>query len=333
MNDTTKTFREAKKLIEDSQKILLLCHRRPDGDTLGAGCAFHVALENMGKQTTLGCVDTPTERFAFLPGIRRFVKEFDFHDYDLIIVSDAGAHYMTQYHAIYPEIFSGKDVPVINIDHHTSNDNFGTLNIVDPQAASATMIIYYLFRFMNIAMTPSIATCLLAGLYNDTGSFMHSNTTEEVMNVAADLVKKGGKVFPIAKHMFRTASLGSLKLWGRALENLKVNDEGVAISVLTDADFRDTGAESDDSSGVIDLLNSVPGAKFSLLLCEDGKGSVKGSLRTQRNDVDLAELAGTFGGGGHKKAAGFTVPGKVEREVSWRIVSDKGQEIPLKLTV
>lgn len=332
MHDKTKTFREAKQLIEKSQKVLLLSHRRPDGDTLGASCAIHLALQGMGKQTTLACIDTPSERFAFLPDIRRFVKEFDYHAYDLIIVSDAGAHYMTLFHTIYPDIFSGKDVPVLNIDHHASNDNFGTVNMVDIESASATVVIYKWFRFMNIHITPSIATSLLAGIYNDTGSFMHSNTTQEVYDIAADLVKKGGKVFNISRSMFKLTPVSSLRLWGRVLENIKITPEGGAVSVLTEKDFEECGADNEESGGVIDLLNSVPDMKFSLLLCEDGKGNVKGSFRTQRDDIDLSALAGAFGGGGHRKAAGFSMPGRIEREVRWKIISEKGEELnPLKL--
>lgn len=332
MQDLIQTYRDGKHLIETAQRILLLSHRRPDGDTLGATCAINLALQNIGKQTVMACVDTPTERFSFLPNIRKFVKEFDFRSFDLIIVSDAGAHYMTQYHEIYPGIFSG-EIPVLNIDHHASNDFFGTVNMVDPHAASATVVIYRWFRFLNILINPGIATSLLAGIYNDTGSFMHSNTTHEVFLTAADLVKNGGKVYPISRHMFRTATISSLKLWGRVLENIKITSDNAAISVLTKKDFDECGSDSEESSGVIDLLNSVPGAKFSLLLTEDDKGQVKGSFRTQREDIDLSALAGLFGGGGHKKAAGFSIPGRIEKEVRWKIISPTGEEIqPMMLS-
>lgn len=326
MQDFILLYREAQKLLEKSTKILLLCHRRPDGDTLGAATALFEALQDMGKIPTMACVDTPSDRFVFLPNIRKLVKEFDYTSFDLIIVSDAGAHYMTQYHEIYPGIFSGIDVPVMNVDHHASNDNFGTLNIVDPFAASATVILYRFFSFLKIHITANIATALLAGIYNDTGSFMHSNTTKEVFDIAADLTRKGGKVYPIAQNMFRTATPASLKLWGRALENMSVTKKGMAVSVLTVGDFDDTGADLEDSGGVIDLLNAVPGIRFSMLLTEDRKGSIKGSLRTQRDDIDLSAMAGTFGGGGHKKASGFTLKGRIEREMQWKIVSSEGAE-------
>lgn len=333
MQDTTTTFREAKKLIERSEKILLISHRRPDGDTLGASIAIHLLLQSMGKQTTLACIDVPSDRYAFLPDIRTFVREFDFRQYDLIIVSDAGANYMTQFHTIYPDIFSG-EVPVLNIDHHASNDNFGTINMVDPVAPSATVLIYRWFQFMKVHLTPSIATALLTGIYNDTGSLMHSNTTEEVYQQAADLVAHGARVNTIARSMFRTNSLSSLKLWGRTLENMTVSSEGVCMSVLTMRDFEESGAHPDESGGVIDLLNAVPDTKYCLLLAEDGKGNIKGSFRTRRDDVDLTILAGNFNGGGHKKAAGFSIPGTIEKETMWKIITDKvlpsGSQFPIQ---
>lgn len=319
-NDITTPFREAKKLVDLAQKILLISHRRPDGDTLGASIALHLALQAMGKQTTLACVDSPSERFSFLPDVHRFVREFDFRLYDLIIVSDAGAHYMTQYHIVYPDIFSGV-VPVLNIDHHASNDMFGTVNIVDPVAPSATVVMYRWFKFLRIPITPGIATALLTGIYNDTGSLMHSNTTEEVFDICADLVSKGAQVAVISKSMFRQNSLSTLRLWGRVLEHMKVTEDGVCISVLSMRDFEESGSHPDESGGVIDLLNAVPDTKFCMLLAEDGKGNIKGSMRTRCDDVDLAELAARFGGGGHKKAAGFTFPGRIEKEMVWKIAS------------
>ncbi|MBU0668015.1 DHH family phosphoesterase [Patescibacteria group bacterium] len=318
-------FIEAKRLIDKAQRILLISHKSPDGDTLGATCALNIVLRNMGKDTTMACADEPSERFLFLPHIRRMVRDFDFREYDLLIVSDAGASYMTKYHEKYPDIFDG-DVPVINIDHHASNDNFGNCNIVDIAAASTTVILYRFFAFHDVRVGPDTATALLAGIYNDTGSLMHSNTSLEVFEICAQLTSCGGKVTQITKNMFRATPVSTLKLWGRVLSNARINDEGVTVSVVTWKDFEDCNAGSEEVSGVVDLLNSVPGSKYTCLLNEDRNGKVKGSFRTQRDDVDVAELAAQFGGGGHKKAAGFTMPGRIHQELHWKIVP--AQELP-----
>lgn len=322
MEDTTSTFREAKKLVDHAGKILLISHRRPDGDTLGASIAIHLYLQDLGKQTTLACIDEPSERYSFLPDIRKFVQEFNFRDYDLIIVSDAGARHMTMFHIMYPDIFSG-EVPVLNVDHHASNDCYGTVNMIDPNCPSTTVLLYRWFAYLRVSITPAIATALLTGIYNDTGSLMHSNSTEEVFQQSADLVAKGAKVSTIARSMFRSNSLSTLKLWGRVLENMMISDDYVCMSVLTMRDFEECGAHPDESGGVIDLLNAVPDTKYCVLVAEDGKGNIKGSFRTRNDDIDLSALAANFQGGGHRKAAGFSMPGHIHKEMVWKIVTDK----------
>jgi phosphoesterase RecJ-like protein len=315
-------YLEAYRMVGKANKVLCIAHKRPDGDTLGATVAWSLALKKMGKEVTMACVDEIPERFLFLADSNRFVRTFDFRAFDLIIVSDAGASYMTRYHEIYPEIFKG-DVSVLNIDHHHSNDNFGTCNIVDASAASTTVILFRLFEACGIEVTSQMATALLCGIYNDTGSLMHSNTDLDVFEISGRLMELGGRVHVVARNLFRSTPVSTLKLWGKVLENARINDEGVTISVVTWKDFEECGADGDEISGVVDLMNSVPGAKYTCLLNEDRNGRIKGSFRTQRDDVDLAELAGKFGGGGHKKAAGFSMPGRLQREVHWKIIPEK----------
>lgn len=318
-------FIKFRSLTEKARKILVLCHKKPDGDTLGAALAYYHAVKKEGKECHVACVDKVSDRFAFLPDVGKIIREFNYTDYDLIVVMDAGASYMTKYHEIYPGIFDGM-VPVANMDHHASNDNFGSCNMVDAAAASTTVILYRYFQFAGMKITPPMATALLTGIYNDTGSLMHSNTGLEVFEIAEKLSAGGAKVSTIAKNLFRSTPVSTLKLWGRAMENARVNKEGVTVSVLTWKDFEECGADADAASGVVDIINSVPGSKYVCLLNEDNRGNVKGSFRTQRSDVDLEALASKFGGGGHTKAAGFTMPGRIHQEVHWKIVP--AQELP-----
>jgi phosphoesterase RecJ-like protein len=314
-------FIAAGKLIEKATRILSISHKRPDGDTLGASCALYLATKNLGKEVFMACIDDIPARFQFLPDMNKVIKEFDFRAFDLIFVSDAGASYMTRYQEIYPDLFKG-EVPVINFDHHASNDYFGSLNLVDINSASTTILLYKMFQYLGIKITADIATALLCGIYNDTGSLMHSNTTLEVFEITGKLMELGGKLQTVSKNLFKTTPVSTLKVWGKVLENAVVNSEGVTISVLTNKDLQECGAKSEEVSGAIDLLNSVPGAKFSVLLNEDEKGNVKGSFRTSRDDIDLAKLAGQFGGGGHKKASGFTMPGRIHREIRWKVIPE-----------
>ncbi len=311
---------QAEKSINSAEKILLISHKGPDGDTVGSAIALYDYLTSIGKEVLPVCYDLIPEPFYFLPHIEAYEQEFVSEDYDLVIVLDCGAHYMTNFHETHPELFD-KSRPVINIDHHPSNDGFGTINIIQTISCSTTRIIYEMFKMLKWPINRNIATALLTGLYTDTGSFMHSNTRPSTLRTAGDLLLKGGDLRKIRKYIFKTTPISSLKLWGRVLKNIHINDKGVTMTVLNEKDFEETKAHYSELSGVIDYVNSVPGSDFSVMLTErDGK--VKGSLRTLKDDVDVAAIAGEFGGGGHKKAAGFTVPGHLEKEIRWRVVED-----------
>jgi len=311
--------------VKKAQNILVIGHRKPDGDALGSMCAVKIWLSKLGKNVKLACVDKASKRYNFLPFIDGIKDEITPSEHDLVIVLDCGAHYMTGFHALYPEILRD----CINIDHHASNDNFGGINIVDHDSASATMILYDIFTYLNVEITPDMATCLLAGIYNDTGSFMHSNTSREVYFVAGELLRKGAQISRMIKSLFRTNSVPTLKMWGKAFERAKVTDGNFLLSVLKEEDFGD-GKDSDQVSGAIDYLNMVPGVDFAFLIKEES-GNVKGSLRTKRDDLDLSEIAKLYGGGGHPKASGFVIPGKIEQNVHYKIVSEKLENQPLNL--
>ncbi|MFA4890858.1 MAG: DHHA1 domain-containing protein, partial [Candidatus Gracilibacteria bacterium] len=254
--------------------------------------------------------DKPTRKYSFIPFVGEIETRINPSEHDLIVIVDCGAHYMTNFHDAHPEILAfnnpQKKPFIVNIDHHASNDDFGHINIVDPKSASTTMMLYGIFKYLDVRITPDMATCLITGIYNDTGSFMHSNTSLEVYEVAGELLRSGAKVSQMIKSLFRTNTIPTLKLWGKAFENAKISDENYIYSVVTEKDSEKAG-QSDQISGAIDYLNMVPGVNFALLLHED-RSTVKGSLRTRRNDVDLSEIAKKYGGGGHPKAAGFTFP-------------------------
>lgn len=318
-------YKDAKKLIDQSENILIVSHRKPDADTLGAALALKIWLAKTGKNITLACVDEPASVFNFLPCVEEFVGEFDINQFQLVIIVDAGASYMTNFHLKYPDFFK-TEVPILNIDHHASNDFFGKINIVDPKAASATVLIYRILKFLNIEIDADIATCLLAGIYSDTGAFMHSNTDKEVYEISADLMKKGAAIMTITKSLFKSKSLATLRLWGKVLEKAQVTNDKVVMSVLEDKDFADMGSGPEQLSGVIDYLNMVPDTKFALLVNEDRNGNVKGSFRTRNNEIDVERIAAVFGGGGHPKASGFMLPGRLEKEVRYTIVSDESKK-------
>lgn len=315
-----KTYIEAKKLVDQARNVLVISHRKPDPDTLGAAVAMRLWLGFLGKNVGLACVDKPGRDFDFLPCIAEFKKSFELADFDLVVIVDAGASYMTDFHLKYEDLFSGR-VPIINIDHHASNDYFGKVNIVDPQAASTTVIIYRMMTALGVVIDADIATALLTGIYGDTGSFMHSNTDGEVYKVAADLLACGAAIADISRSLFSTKKVSTLKLWGKVLEKAQLTEDNVVMSVIREGEYDDPEENPEQLSGVIDYLSMVPNAKFAVLLNEDRKGNVKGSFRTRKGDIDVAKIAAVFGGGGHAKASGFMLPGRLEQELRYKIVS------------
>ncbi len=312
---------EVKKIGEAIQKaetILLICHKSPDGDTLGSGLGLYHSLKAIGKKPTVACIDPPSPEFSFMPEIETVQLGIEHINYDLIFTVDAGATHLTGVHEKFPELFN-KSREVVNIDHHPTNDFYGKYNLVVTKAAANTMIVYQLLMDLGLPVTRDAATCLLTGLYTDTGSFMHSNTDQEALMIGARLLAKGANLRSISKEIFNTTKISTMKLWGKVLKGTYQTPEGVTMSVVTKQDFEEAGADYSEMSGVVDYVNSVPNSVYSVILTERDN-VVKGSLRTLHDDVNVSEIASQYGGGGHVKAAGFSVKGHLEKEVRWKVI-------------
>jgi phosphoesterase RecJ-like protein len=320
---------DAVKKIEETifraKKIAIISHRSPDGDTIGSGLGLREILLRKGKYVKNICVDSIPTSFLYLPEASCFERSFVFDSFDLFITVDTAAKHQTGIEELYPKIFSG-DVPLINIDHHISNEMFGTVSLVDAMASSTTVLLWKMFRTLGWEVSSNMATCLLNGLMTDTGSFQHSSTSPESLRIAAKMLSAGADLGGIRKNVFRTTPVSTLKLWGEILNRVDINSENIVVSVVREIDFEKTGANQKDISGAIDYLNMVPEAEYSLLLTErDGK--VKGSLRTQQDAVNVSDIAGNFGGGGHVRAAGFTVSGRLHMERRFTIISEQKAKV------
>jgi phosphoesterase RecJ-like protein len=316
----------ASELLAKAKHIAIICHRNPDGDAVGALLGLGLLLEQQfpDKTVTLHCVDAVPETLIFLPGAHRVTSELKLGKNDAAVFVDCAEAKLTEMHVTHPELFDGSHKTVM-IDHHPGNPLFGTVNILVPDAASTCEIIVALADLLAWPVKTDIATCLLTGVYTDTGGLLHSNTTPAVYRTVARLLRAGARQQLIVTAVFRTAKLSTLKLWGRVLEKINVSSEGGAISAVTEGDFRATGADYSELAGAIDYVNAVPGMRFSMVLSErDGK--VKGSLRTLRDDVDVAAMAGNLSGGGHKRAAGFAVTGKLKPEMRWKVVEESASD-------
>ncbi len=315
-----------KNVLNEAEKICIISHRSPDGDAVGSNLALRLGLEQiLGKEVCSACVDSVPEDSIWLKKGDEFVQDFNYEDFDAFISVDCGAEKLIVFNTKKPELLSGEK-PFINIDHHISNENFGDINIVNPDDCSAGIIIYKIFRHFGWPISRDIATCILHGIYFDTGGMMHSNTTSEVLKVCGDLVSMGADLKKVAKKLFATTPVNKLRLWGRILERAYVNEEGVVVSAVNQEDYKATETDSKGTGGIIDYLNAVPNSKYCVLLSENEQGLVKGSLRTQREDVNLSEIAGKWGGGGHPKASGFGVEGKLKPVMTWQIIKENGAE-------
>ena len=361
---------QAKKLIENSQRILLIAHAKMDGDTLSAAIAMHLLLQKMGKDTLVACADPVPEEYAFLPNTnvvqqevnseKDFVISVDCSrvkarrlrwrvegntlkifispsheghfsrndvsfcengDFDLIISLDAADK--KQLGRIFEdntELFAR--VPLIVFDHHASNPGFGTVNIINPKAASTTEV---LFDFLPVLfgknwkkrLTPDIATLLLTGIITDTGSFQNANTTPKSLEVSADLVELGARQQEIIRNIFKTKNISTLKLWGRVLSKIKTDAiHRMLWSTVSADDLIDTGGNIEDTNGIIDeLLATAPGMEMVILIKERPDGMITVSVRTTTALCDAAAFAAEFGGGGHTQAAGFKIRGNKPFEV------------------
>ncbi len=320
MNFDLQNLSDFAELINDATRILIISHRNPDPDTIGSNLALFNWLETIGKKPQSVCKDMIPGTCSFLKRSENYLTTFDYEDYDLIITVDTSSPEQFGFNGELLEKIVSGPTPLIIIDHHKTNRTCGKVNIINDKAASTTLIIHSLFRIFDVRVTPAIATCLLSGLYGDTGSFMHSNTDSESMEIAAELIQKGADHTRIVKNLFKTRPLEQLYLWGKIFSEAAMTDKDIVVAAVQDKDYERLHTDPQSLNGVIDYLNSVKDSKISALLTEDNKGNIKGSLRTRRDDIDLTEIAKDFGGGGHKKASGFTIPGRLKKELHWKII-------------
>jgi len=233
--------------------------------------------------------------------------------FDLIITFDTGnLEHLGPIYDRNAELFF--KTPLINIDHHASNTDYGQLNLVDVVAASATQVWFGVLleiekKYNKKLITPDIATLLLAGLITDTGSFQHANTSPRAMSVAAKLIDLGARQQEIIKNIYKTKKLSTLKLWGIVLSNVETDPlYRIVWSAVSKEDLEEAGAQSEETEGIIDdLLSNAPGAELIALLKYNEEGYVSVSMRSTTNAVDVGKLATDFGGGGHVRASGFKI--------------------------
>lgn len=233
------------------------------------------------------------------------------HHFDLIMTFDTGnLEHLGPLYEQNAEMFF--NTPLINIDHHASNTDYGQVNFVDVVSASTTEMMLELLRemegrYQKKFLDSDVATLLLAGLITDTGSFQHANTSPRAMEVAAQLLDLGARQQEIIKNIYKTKKLSTLKLWGTVLSKVETDPiYRLVWSSISKNDLAETGATSEESEGIIDdLLSNAPGAEVIMLFKYNDEGYVSVSMRSTTNSVDVGKICADMGGGGHVRAAGL----------------------------
>jgi phosphoesterase RecJ-like protein len=291
-------------------EVLVVSHENPDADTLGAALAVRTLVEAHGGRATPVCSDPVPPLYAFLPGVEAIRTDPDpDRRYDLLVIVDCGS--LERVGAVaqrHPGLFA--DLPRVIIDHHLSNAAEGATDWIDPDAAATCEMVTLLATRLAVPLDAgegSLATVLMAGIVLDTATFAHPNVTPRTLAVASALVEAGAPLSEISRRLYRSKPEAQLRLFGRVLGRLESADGGrVVWSTLTDADFAATDTDAAHSEGIIDLLSQAEGAEVAILFKEQGPAT-RISVRTRPGGVDATELTGTFGGGGHARAAGATV--------------------------
>lgn len=307
-------LQKAFKKIKEANNVLLICHERPDGDSISSVCALAELMEILNKKYLPFCVDAPENIFSYLPHFEKIAigrDNLDFAAFDLIIILDCGqlarAGIAKEVESRRPNQF------VIEFDHHPKIHDYADLSIKIPEAASTTEILYQFFKNNKIKMNKKMANCILTGISTDTGNFLYPSTSNQTITIASEMLTRGAQLPQIVQNTWYNKSLDSMKLWGLAMSKLVINKKyNLAFSVLTLDEIKEFQADDDVFTAMVGFMSNLPDVKGVMLLREEEGGKLKGSLRSAHPTADLSKLAFALGGGGHPKTSGFIMEGKLE---------------------
>lgn len=313
------TCQQIARLIETRRRFVVSTHLNPEGDALGSQIALGRALETLGKDVRLCNRDPVPGLYRFLPGADRIeVVEMVPAPYDFLVLVDCGSLDRTGLRL--PEPAAAGRGEMIIVDHHLSSE--GTRHgghWIDAGAAATGEMIYALIRELAVPLDKTIAVNLYASITTDTGTFRYSNTTPQVLRMAADLIEQGADPWENALRLYESHPEGRIRLLAAALSTLERGLEGrVAWVTLTSRMFSETGTAAGDTEGIVNYPRSIEGVEVAFLFRQVEEKEWKVSFRS-KGGVNVASLAETFGGGGHHNAAGCQVSGTLE-EVTQRVL-------------
>ena len=294
------------KTLLSKDKILILTHRSPDGDTIGSGYALAMALRKLGKNVKVDCTDPFPEKYSYFTDK---LEKLEFDEEFVVSVDIADTKLLGEKLSDYADKID------LCIDHHVSNTKYAKEYYVEASAAAAAQVIAKLIRLMNVEFDKDIANAIYTGITTDTGCFRYTNVTAETHRIAADMIDCGAESGMINRLMFETKSRSRLEIERRVMDSIQFYLDGrCAIAYATIDMMKESGAVDNDMEGVSSLPRQIEGVMAGITLREKNNGKFKVSVRTT-DELDASAICANFGGGGHKAAAGCMITGTLNEAI------------------
>jgi phosphoesterase RecJ-like protein len=311
------------RVLREKDRFLIACHENPEGDAIGSELALALALRKMGKTATVLNADPVPANLLFLPGAGTIIFTEDGSKYDVAVVVDCGSPERTG--RVGREL--RKCPLLVNIDHHRTNGDLGELSLVDPDAAATGLLIHRVLTAMGYEIGLDVATNIYVAVLTDTGSFHYGSSSPEAFEVAGQMVRRGVDPWAVAEQVYETQSALRLRLLGRVLDSLDISADGRVACVTTMRDdLREFASGKDALEGFINYPRSIVGVEVAVSFREEDGDVFRVSFRS-KGRVDVSAVAARFGGGGHRNAAGCTVPGTLA-DVKKRVLEALAAVLP-----
>jgi phosphoesterase RecJ-like protein len=303
------------EVIREHQTFCIVGHMRPDGDCIGSQLGLALALRAEGKKVTVWNHDAIPQKYKFLPGTDEFEKPRRGEKFDCVIATDCASFERL---GKVSECIGERKV-FINIDHHVSNTRYADVNWVSPREPSCGELIFRLLKVARWPITKPIADLLFTAVSTDTGSFQYATTRPGTFHTGAELVTRGANLAKICDEVYQSYPLSRARLLKHVYSKFRLADnDRIAWFWLKQKDFNRTGAESDDTEGLIDHIRAIEPVVVACVFEELEPEMTRISLRSKSAAVNVSEICQQFGGGGHPAAAGARIPGTplaVQRKV------------------